>query len=83
MLQESKADQGSPSMALFRWCLGKALLEAGEVGRVEGQKAAFFSRDERDADLLFRTVKTLHEHFSCCSVNVCWPAIVYCKRTLI
>lgn len=32
VLQESKADQGSASMALFRWYLGKALLEAGEVG---------------------------------------------------
>lgn len=32
VLEESKADRGSSSMALFRWYLGKALLEAGEVG---------------------------------------------------
>ncbi|CAM9504523.1 unnamed protein product, partial [Scytosiphon promiscuus] len=31
VLQESKADQRSPSMALFRWYLGKALLDAGEI----------------------------------------------------
>lgn len=31
VLQESKADQQSPSMALFRWYLGKALLDTGEV----------------------------------------------------
>lgn len=31
ILEQSKADQGTPSMALFRWYLGKALLEAGEV----------------------------------------------------
>lgn len=32
VLQESKADEGSASMALFRWYLGTALLDAGEVG---------------------------------------------------
>lgn len=31
VLEESKADRRSPSMALFRWYLGKALLETGEV----------------------------------------------------
>lgn len=31
VLEQSAADRGSPSMALFRWYLGKALLEVGEV----------------------------------------------------
>lgn len=31
VLEESTADRRSPSMALFRWYLGKALLETGEV----------------------------------------------------
>ncbi len=31
VLEESKADRRSPSMALFRWYLGKALLENNEV----------------------------------------------------
>lgn len=31
VLELSKADRDSPSMALFRWYLGKALLENGEV----------------------------------------------------
>lgn len=33
VLEKSKADRKSPSMALFRWYLGKALLETGEVSR--------------------------------------------------
>lgn len=31
VLEESKTDRRSPSMALFRWYLGKALLENNEV----------------------------------------------------
>lgn len=31
VLKESKTDRCSPSMALFSWYLGKALLETGEV----------------------------------------------------
>lgn len=31
VLEESKVDRRSPSMALFRWYLGKALLENDEV----------------------------------------------------
>ena len=34
VLLESEADRRSPSMALFRWYLGKALLENGEVKAV-------------------------------------------------
>lgn len=31
VLAQSKTELRSPSMALFRWYLGKALLETGEV----------------------------------------------------
>lgn len=31
VLEQSNADRGSPSMALFHWYLGEALLEVGEV----------------------------------------------------
>lgn len=34
VLAQSKAERRSPSMALFRWYLGKALLETGEVNKV-------------------------------------------------
>lgn len=59
VLAQSKAERCSPSMALFRWYLGKALLETGEVnicmfaGRAKasidpGRRAFAETRDSED-----------------------------------
>lgn len=40
VLEQSRVERRSPSMALFRWYLGKALLENGEVSMLVGKAKA-------------------------------------------
>ncbi|CAM9502681.1 unnamed protein product [Ectocarpus sp. 4 AP-2014] len=49
VLLESKAERRSPSMALFRWYLGKALLENGEIGEALPHLAESVSIDPENA----------------------------------
>lgn len=77
VLQESKADQRSPSMALFRWYLGKALLETGEV------KRCWKARDEHGNRGLGRVVVSGGQ--GCAGANLSsqiWPATGQSARPL-